>query len=71
MKKPYTHLLRAMRKGDVLYLPDPGKKLDRAVTSSFCRGGGKVETSRFIATNMTPILAHGVVRITCIEPLKD
>ena len=70
-RKPlYIHLLRAMRAGDVLYLPENSERLDRAIVSSVSRDGGKVETACFVATNLDPIYAHRVVRITCLESLK-
>lgn len=66
----YVHLLRAMRPGDVLYLTGRHPRLDRAVVASVGRAGGKVETACFVAVNSIPELAHTVVRVTCIKPLK-
>lgn len=70
-RKPlYIHLLRAMRPGDVIYLPEHEPLLDVAIVASVARECGKVETARFVATNLDPARAHRVVRITCLEPLK-
>lgn len=69
-RKPlYIHLLRAMRAGDVIYLPEHMWRLDVSIVASVARECGKVETACFVATNLDPARAHRVVCVTCIEPL--
>lgn len=65
-----THHLRAMRAGDVIYLPENGTPLNRQITSVVSRGGGRVETTVFLATTLDPSTAHRIVRITMIRPLR-
>lgn len=68
----YVHLLRAMRAGDVLYLPEHQKRLDRAIVACVDRAGGDIETAVFAAVNsMLPEQTHRVVRVTCLKPLRD
>ncbi len=66
----YIHLLRAMRAGDVLYLPEHTERLDRALAASIYREGGKAETACFVATNLDPTSAHRVLRVTMVKPMK-
>jgi hypothetical protein len=66
----YIHLIRAMRKGDVLYLPETIQRLDRQIVASIGREGGRAQTACFVATNLEPLMAHRIVRIKMIEPMK-
>lgn len=65
----YIHLLRAMRPGDVIYLPESLPRLDRALAASIYREGGKAETACLLASNLDPACSHRIVRITMIAPL--
>ena len=66
----YVHMLRGMRKGDVLYIPEHHRRLDREIASTVWRGGGKVLTACFVATNLDPATAHRVIRITMRSPMR-
>ena len=70
-KPNLTHLLRAMKPGDVIYLPETGGRLDRQITSVVYRNGGKAETAYFLATNLNPSTAHRIVRVKMIRPLEN
>lgn len=67
----YIHLLRVMKPGDVLYLPEHTGRLDKAIYAAVHRRRGKAETACFVATTLDPDFAHRIVRVTMIEPLKD
>ena len=70
-KSRYIHTLRAMRKGDVVYLPDKPARLDKAVTATVWRGGGKCLTACFVAVNLDPATAHRVVRVTMLRHMHS
>lgn len=66
MQSKYSHLLLAMRAGDVLYLTDV---LDREIQSVVYKRRGRVATANFVAVAGDPATAHRVVRITMLHPL--
>lgn len=70
-KSRYVHLLRAMRKGDVLYIPEHMPRLDKSITAVVFRCGGKCLTACFTAVTPDPSTAHRVVRITMLKPLRE
>jgi hypothetical protein len=70
-RRQYIHLVRAMRAGDALYLPDRKGDLDRQLVSAVGRSGGRVSTSKFVAIATGPETAHWVLKVTMHEPLKQ
>lgn len=68
-KPKLSHLLWAMKAGDVIYVPE-SVALDRQITSGAFRNRGKVATARFLAVTTDPKDAHRVVRVTMIKPLE-
>lgn len=69
-KRPYLHLLRAMRPGDAIYLAETSPHLPRQVHAVVGRNEGEVSTKYFLATNLSPDTAHRVVRVTMVRALK-
>lgn len=65
-----THLLRAMKAGDVIYLPESKTVLDRQIVSVVTRNEGKASTAIFVAVNADPASAHRVIRVEMITPLR-
>lgn len=69
MKSRYIHLLRAMERGDVLYLPERTRRLDRQIVAAVGREAGKCQTANFVAIQTDPETAHRVVRVTMLEAM--
>jgi hypothetical protein len=69
-KSKYVHLLRAMRKGDILYLPETIPRLDKSIVVAVSRDGGICQTACFVALNLAPETAHRVVRVTMLRPMQ-
>lgn len=70
MSHTISHLLRAMRAGDVIYLADEPAGVSRQVTSVAFRNDGEVETTIFLAVNLDPAVAHRICRVKMIKPLR-
>lgn len=66
MSKVYTHILRAMKPGDEIYIAGC---LDRDVTAVVHRAGGKAKTSKFVAIKPGAESVLNLVRVTMIVPL--
>jgi hypothetical protein len=59
-----------MRKGDTLYFRELLPRMDKALVAAAYREGYRIETACFVATNLDPTLAHRVVRVTMVKPVK-
>ena len=69
-KEKYGHLLRAMRAGDVLYLPATAKRFDRQISGTLYRLGARASTVNVVAVRVDRVSAEHLVKITMLEPVK-
>jgi hypothetical protein len=66
----YLHLLKAMRAGDVLYLPATAPRFDRQISGAVYLHDGSASTKNFIAVLGDAAKAHRIVRITMHKPMR-
>lgn len=69
-KSKYVHLLRAMKPGDVVYLPATAPRFDRQLQGTAFIHRGRIEVCNMVAVMQHPPQAHHIVRVTMLKPFK-
>lgn len=66
----YVHILRALRPGDVIYLPELHSRTGELIRVAAREFGGDCRTQRYMATAMTPETAHIIIQVTMTRAMK-